>query len=484
MTIQPITRLLAAGALFVAAVVPAAIVHAQGTPDRLQVLCNYNAFAYTDSSAIVEFAVQFPDRALTYRAGKSGEQIGRLYTRMIFQDLRGKEPTASEWETAVPKPAADAPSQLVVSQQGVVLAPGVYKVQVFSADAWEPRRADSLELTVTVPLFDPRRIQLSDLEIARDLYPSDETGNPFVKNGYYVLPDVSAVITAPFLVLNTYVEIYNIDRVATSEFNILYRLANDKMQVFYERMVSIKRTNAKSVLDVQTIPLDSLPSGTYHIAARVYNGLARFATDSAMVYRPFHLVNPEIDSAMMPLAGRPLREGMGIDTVADPLFSGLHENELDEEYAKVRCVATEQEKELWASMKGTGPKSRFLTLFWARRDQTPSTPENEDRESYYKRLAEARALYSSPMSPKGWDSDRGRILLQYGKPDNVERHFQDFNRKPYEIWSYNALSYDFVFVDRTQTGFYKLVHSTAPSEVHYENWERDFTPLNKNWKDN
>jgi GWxTD domain-containing protein len=158
--------------------------------------------------------------------------------------------------------------------------------------------------------------------------------------------------------------------------------------------------------------------------------------------------------------------------IVDPEYAGLKEEELNEEYSKVRYIASDPESNVWRELHGAESKARFLTGFWGVRDPSPGTPENEARQEYAKRVEEARNMYAAPMTPRGWDSDRGRVLLKYGKPDGVERHFQEFNKKPYEVWSYTQMNYQFVFIDRTQTGAFTLVHSTAPSEVRNTNWEQ------------
>lgn len=67
--------------------------------------------------------------------------------------------------------------------------------------------------------------------------------------------------------------------------------------------------------------------------------------------------------------------------------------------------------------------------------------------------------------------------MMFGEPDNIERHPNDFNRKPYQIWTYSSSQFTFVFVDVGQTGLYNLVHSTAPGEVQNHSWERDYAQM-------
>jgi len=456
--------------------------HAQTWP--INFTFSYSAFAGEDSSTAVQFDIQFSDRGLTYVKGKDGAEVGKLYTHLAFRDIRGGDPYTVEWVTAVPK-LTDAEAHAMVGTRMIALPPGNYRATIYIADIGDKAHRDSIQFDLKVPSFAANKLQVSDIQIATDLV-EGEQGSIFHKNGYMVMPNVSGEISAPFLVLNTYMEIYNIDRVPTSEFHILYGLAMEKngmRKIFYSQEVTRRRGDTKSVVEVNSIPLDSLPSGNYVVVVRAYNGLMRSATDSTTIWRAFKINNPEMDSVYWAQHATDRTTIQASINEIDPMFAGKKESELDEDYAKVKYIAVDAEKATWDDLSGAEAKARFLSRFWNVRDETPGTPDNEGRDAYYKRVEEARSLYSAPMSPKGWDSDRGRILLQYGKPDGVDRHVHDFNRKPYEIWSYSQMGYEFVFVDRTQTGFYRLVHSSAPGEIRFENWEQEFTQLNKNWKD-
>ncbi|HVZ40232.1 MAG TPA: GWxTD domain-containing protein [Candidatus Kapabacteria bacterium] len=452
---------------------------AQPTPLGLAV--SHSCFAYNDSAAAVEFDIQFSGNALTFRQEKDGT-IGRLYARLAFvPEKAGSEPLEVDWVTAVPKSVA---TEAMGTVRSVELAPGNYTATLYAADMAEKTHADSVQFTVAVPSFAGHSLKLSDVQFVADAVPSEETSNPYFKNGYVITPVVVPEMGPPLLSLNTYIEVYNADAVMSPEVHLSYKLANRNKVIFYERQVTLPKTGNRSTVDIQAFPLDSMPSGEYFVLVRAYNDAERMhAKDSVSVYRAFSISNPAYDSTIAPALPAAAPRKQPVTEIIDPIYAGMKEPELDEEYAKVRYIASEPEKRLWEGLSGVDAKARFLTAFWGARDATPGTPENEERDSYYKRVEQARSLYSAPMTPKGWDSDRGRVLLQYGKPDNVDRHYQDFNRKPYEIWTYSGLNYTFVFLDRPQTGLYKLVHSTAPSEIHYENWETDYAPLSKNWND-
>ncbi len=97
----------------------------------------------------------------------------------------------------------------------------------------------------------------------------------------------------------------------------------------------------------------------------------------------------------------------------------------------------------------------FFKRFWKEHDPDPSTERNELKNEYFKRVNYANAHFSA-MGQAGWLTDRGRILIKFGPPDDIERHPFEMDRKPFVIWRYYALRKVFYFVDVTGFGDYRL----------------------------
>ena len=92
--------------------------------------------------------------------------------------------------------------------------------------------------------------------------------------------------------------------------------------------------------------------------------------------------------------------------------------------------------------------------FWARRDPTPDTRHNEALVEFMKRVDHATRRFG--VLEPGWRSDRGRIYIRFGPPDQVEQVLDDSAGPAAEIWYYYGRNATFVFQDLDGFGRYVL----------------------------
>jgi len=85
----------------------------------------------------------------------------------------------------------------------------------------------------------------------------------------------------------------------------------------------------------------------------------------------------------------------------------------------VRYLMTYKEDENVRRLRTAPELTRFISDFWARRDPTPGTFENELRRIYWGRVLEANRRYRDSTIP-GWKTDRGKIFIMLGAPDDVQ----------------------------------------------------------------
>jgi len=93
--------------------------------------------------------------------------------------------------------------------------------------------------------------------------------------------------------------------------------------------------------------------------------------------------------------------------------------------------------------------------FWKARDPDPTTPENEALNQYIARFDYVTERFSS-IEP-GWRTDRGRVYIRFGEPDQIERSPDQRGQGEYEVWRYYQLNRTFVFYDMFGMGDFRLV---------------------------
>jgi len=100
-------------------------------------------------------------------------------------------------------------------------------------------------------------------------------------------------------------------------------------------------------------------------------------------------------------------------------------HELTKTYKKwleedVVWIITDEERAAFKQLSNDEERDNFIEAFWQRRDPTPDTEENEYKEEHYQRIAYANEHFAAGVP--GWRTDRGRIYIVYGKPDEIESH--------------------------------------------------------------
>ncbi len=110
---------------------------------------------------------------------------------------------------------------------------------------------------------------------------------------------------------------------------------------------------------------------------------------------------------------------------------------------RMRSVPDDQRAEAWAT-------------FVRETDERPETPAHEELQAYFDRLVVANGRYREEAGP-GWMSDRGRVYITLGDPDDVlEPMGNDFRSVRQMVWEYRSLNAQILFIDRTGTGLWRM----------------------------
>lgn len=137
----------------------------------------------------------------------------------------------------------------------------------------------------------------------------------------------------------------------------------------------------------------------------------------------------------------------------------LNITDLDKAVEQIKYIARPSEYDFVREATDIEEKKKRFLEFWAKRDPDPNTPRNELMEEFYQRVDYANKNFSHYV--EGWRTDMGMVYIRFASPDNVERHPFDMNQKPFEVWYYYTLERQFVFVDETGFGDYRLRYPTT-----------------------
>jgi GWxTD domain-containing protein len=155
-------------------------------------------------------------------------------------------------------------------------------------------------------------------------------------------------------------------------------------------------------------------------------------------------------------------------------FQAMNEEEIEVAKEPLSLIAEGAELGKWSNDLSLRAKRRFMTDFWKRRDPTPGTPVNETRQLFYDGVAYADKTYSESgrAARPGWKTDRGRIYVKNGSPDEQLDRIQAGRSLPYQVWRYRrGRDRYYIFADRSNgIGVYQLVHSNDVRETGVPNW--------------
>jgi GWxTD domain-containing protein len=157
------------------------------------------------------------------------------------------------------------------------------------------------------------------------------------------------------------------------------------------------------------------------------------------------------------------------NTAPAPALSPRYQTWVDEDVA---YIISDAEKAAFQALTSDEERAHFIEQFWDRRDPTPGTVENEMKAEHYRRIGYANEHFAGDVP--GWKTDRGRIYIQYGPPDEIESHpaggqytqpaaegGAEVQTYPFERWQYRwieGVGRDVVieFVDSCRCGEYRM----------------------------
>ncbi len=416
-----------------------------------KVSLDYSRFSI-EGGVYLDVYLMIPQSIFTFIEVEDGwEASVVIQTALIQDDIVPYDPDRWTRTYRAPDKKSIANLTWVPDISKFYVEPGDYTLQVTMVDV-HSKKQQTMRRPISLNLYPKDELSISDITIASQVVEA-KTENEFTRYGYDVVPNAQRTFSATAPMMYYFFEAYGLS--GTGAYDLHTQILSLNGDVVQDFPVSNKKMPGTSVVEWGGINTAGLGSGIYKLAVEISDGVTKQTTNQK---RTFYVLRETASQQNEP------------EQKQD--YAGLSRVQLDDIYKVVSIVMDKNEKRLYENSDEVGKRS-VLTTFWERRDPDPETAVNEFKVQFYQRVQLANRDFGSDAD-SGWKTDRGRILIKYGPPSNIENQQSSLEEKPWITWQYYEIEGGvyFIFVDRSGYGSFQLVHSDARDEVQDADWER------------
>lgn len=363
-------------------------------------------------------------------------------------------------------PLVDFPRALLDVKR-LAVPNGDYMLEVSFQDVYDSTNVDRFETPLLVHVTE--NLYLSEPQLLRSFRADDKEG-PFTKNGYYLEPLPFAFYDRYATRLAFYAEIYHSDKALGSDDNYIVRyLIEQEKGNGIKSMVSVGTQRKRpALIDATLVQMDisKLESGNYRLTVEIRNTANELLQMRSL---NFQRSNPFLQFNENELTD---------DVMAKQFVQSLEEPDLRFGLRAIGpLLSNEESATLQNVLKSGDLKQMRFTLFryFVRTDA--NNPEEAYRQ--HMEIAKAADLKFKSGFRYGFETDRGRTYMRFGRPDDLIRVEDDPAAPPYEIWVYydfpktRQRNVKFLFYNPSLAGEdFILLHSNARGEINNPRWER------------
>ncbi len=409
---------------------------------KLNMHLDYNRFLDQDDQSILFIDYQIPYRSLLFLA-HSRAYFAEVDVRIQVANRDSVILTQSVTDNIGISSKHDASSEIksYLNRISFLLEEDYYQITFTAEDINSQKVFDWQFETGRLPTD----ALLSDLELNSRVY-ADSSAYlaKFRRQGSVYEPIPSILLRRNYHeYAHIYVEIYTaMEGLAESQMiNLSLEQAGDLVMDEYLDMVRQKSHESLSL----KIPLADLKAGKYQ-------GRLALQAGERLEHRDFEFVLSEEIETQLSLFNHP-----------------------DEEYSLMRYFMASRAHANWEALDYE-EKRRMITNFWHSMALSTRMSEADIMDLIHERIEHANRFYSH-LKP-GWATDRGRVYIRNGAPDDIEKGSSSdegrFVRKDYQIWKYHSGDRPvYIFIDIQMNNNYRLIYVSGDDmELSNPDWMR------------
>lgn len=404
----------------------------------------------------IEFHLQFVGHSINYLPENGGLK-GELAVLMSISDANGVV-ASDAYRLATPF-MKDSIVEDFYDVKRFPLKPGDYTFSIELTDL--NSKKDPLKASQTIIIEElGDAISISDIEIAEYAKKGDEK-SVFYKSGFEIIPRLSTFYPKQLSSIPVYFEVYNANLSEDAVFGIKQTIVNAATNKEVDALTLFTKHDAVEVVPIlREIDISNVETGKYILNFTFLNRNMRELSTQSYVFERSNDI--EIDIASN-------------DVILDPAFQASIT--ADSVGYFLECLipisGANEVKNIFriAKTKNELSARKYIQIYW-----TKSNPQNpyEGWIKYKSQVQLVERLYGNNFQ-EGFETDRGRVYLQYGSPSQITAKEYTSNEYPYEIWQYNKIgafsNKRFVFYNPDLTNnAYRLLHSDMVGELKNPSW--------------
>jgi len=357
----------------------------------------------------------------------------------------------------------------ILDLQRFSLPNGDYKLEIQVKDLYNENSIEVINSDIRID-FSDKDLEISDIELLESYGKTSQTNNT-TKSGFSLIPLVSNYYSPEFDKLAYYFEIYNPKFNANESYVLLQNIKIKETGEIAGQFNKLKKINPQQITPlINTFNIGNLPTGNYEIVIQIRNQLNELIAEKKIDFQRTNLNTP-IDV-----------NRLNSINIANTFSDELPKDSLTEFINCLAPIASPFELNIinrkLKQMDDT-LKRQFIYSFWYNKN---NANPRKDWEDYKIQVNRIQKLFGTRIK-KGYQTDRGRVYLKYGAPNNLIDRPNEPSSYPYQIWHYYRLGQfnnkRFIFyMPDLVTNDYTILHSDVPGEVKNETWNATLNSRN------
>lgn len=432
---------------------------AQPTP--LKAYIDQKCFFSPETGTYAEIQLQFIGYSLKYASVEGGLQSRVAIRYTVTSSTVPGDTIATDAYVLESPVMRDSVIEDFFDISRFAIGPGKYTVHIALSDLISNAQPMTGQIDLEVPVYTDV-VSFSEIMVAEVAVKTNEP-TVFSKSGYDIIPRFSNLFPTDFTSLPYYAEIYNTSRLQDSAFAVRQRIVSTtdakEMQGFTR---NTKMKTGEVIPLLRNLDITALPSGSYRLELSLIDRNNNELGGTAYYY--FERINE-------------LEQVTSVEEIVlDPAFQASITDDSVAFYLSslIPIARPAEAKSILSTLKSNNKEMgrKHIQQFWL---QTSGTNAYSAWMEYKKQVMMVQELYASNFQD-GFETDRGRVYLQYGPPNSVIVRENSPSEYPYEIWHYHKIKMysnkRFVFYnpDLVNNG-YRLLHSDMVGEQQNYRWQ-------------